>query len=155
MNGAKSGLMHTLLNDIGDTRNDHRNSGSPLLELGEQGHDLVPVVKGTLNNGSVRHTGQDIIHGGIVNVAGFHVPQVYRSMLVTDAQKVLGPGCGADLVDTGGRATQYYKIILEAFIIPSAMQTMSHESSPLITVKIEGRQSQPQVVFTVDGIPES
>ena len=74
--------------------------------------------------------------------------------LVTDTQKILSLGCGADLVDTRGGAAQYHKIVFEAFKIPSAMQTVSHESSPLIIVKLERRQPQPQVVFAVDGIPE-
>ena len=76
---------------------------------------------------------------GNVDVAGLHIAQVYRSMFVTDAQKLLGLGCRTRFVDTGGRTAQYDKVILEAFVISPAMQAMCHESSPLSSVKIKGR----------------
>ena len=121
MNRAQTGLMHALLNDVGHARNDHRNSGSPVLKFLEQGNNLIPVVEGALDDGAVGNTCQDVIHGGVVDIAGFHIPQIYGAMFVAYAQKFLRPGSRPCFVYAGCRATQHHKVIFQLLVTPPPM----------------------------------
>ncbi len=77
-------------------------------------------------------------------------------MFITDAQKLLSLGRGPLFVDARCRAAQDDEIVFQAVEVAPSVQTVCHGFPPLfLIIELERRFSQTQVVFTIDGIPES
>ena len=95
-------------------RDDDRDSGFIFLQILQQRDDLLPIVEGALNDRSVRHAAQNIVHGGIVDVACLHVAEIDRAMFIADAQELLSLGGGALFIDARCRATQDDKVVFQA-----------------------------------------